>query len=394
VVLVIAGLLVAAGVGMSVALIDNTRTRTTLKNQEAVKVALQGFIARNGRLPCPAVASHPPTDNRYGLEAPTPGTCTGTVDLAGGTFGAYVVDPAQRGVVPWKALGLTLDGASDGWGSQFTYVVTTTATNKTPDTVAGMRGSIYVHSDASVLPGLPGTGNQLNACSTTAHDNACNKAAAALLISHGRNTLGAFLPSGIQVPRPDSVAAPDEFENTNADRFFVNARAGANFDDLLLPLAPGDLLAPLAAQGVLRSERAVLQERARQVVTLLIAGTIATRTGSSGSYTYTVQAPGSTAAYSTDSTKFTASCDSTAPLAGTLSGAAAQVLDPWGRPFRLARAENTIDSGELCPTPVAIISLGPNGVANGDPRIVAGSDDFVYYSPLAEWKNILERANW
>ena len=63
---------------------------------ESVKLALQGFIARNGRLPCPAVASHSSTDNRYGLEAPTPGTCTGTVDLAGGTFGAYVVDAAQR----------------------------------------------------------------------------------------------------------------------------------------------------------------------------------------------------------------------------------------------------------------------------------------------------------
>jgi prepilin-type N-terminal cleavage/methylation domain-containing protein len=396
IVLVIAALLIAAGVGISVAMIDNTRARVTRQNMEAVKLALQGFIARNGRLPCPAVETLLPTDNLFGLEAATPGTCTGTVDLPGGTFGAFVVDAAKRGVAPWKALGLTLEAASDGWGNQLTYMVTVTATGKNFDTLAGMRGSIYVHSTTPVAAGLPGTGNQLNACSTTANDNMCNKAAVAVLISHGRNIFGAYTSQGVRAPLPTGAA---EVENTNADRFVVNAEPSTTFDDLLIPLTPDDLLAPLAAQGAIKGERALLLAHARQVVVLIAAHSVANdRSGSPGSYQYNFPSVVSSAAYTFDATKSDSNCNDYNPptAAGLLPAghSGKKILDPWGREFRYAFGNSYISADESCPHPVALVSLGANGVANGDPNVVAGSDDWVYYVPLAEWKEIFGKAGW
>jgi prepilin-type N-terminal cleavage/methylation domain-containing protein len=395
VVLVIAALLIAAGVGITTAMVDNSRSRTTRQHMEEVKLALQRFIASNGRVPCPAVETLPPTDNLFGLEAATPGTCTGTVDLPGGTFGAYVVDAAKRGVVPWKSLGLTLDAASDGWGNQLTYMATVTATGKNFDTLAGMRGSIYVHSAAPVAVGLPGTGNQVNACSTTAHDNACNRAAVVLLMSHGRNILGAYTSQGARAPLPTGAA---EAENTNADRSVVNAEPSTIFDDILVPLTPDVLLAPLAAQGAIKGERALLLERARQVVAVIAATAVAGgRTGSPGSYRYTFPTAASSAAYTFEAAKFNGDCDVNPPTAaGVLPAghAGKLILDPWGREFRYAVSSAAEFTDESCPNPVALVSLGPNGAANGDPKVVAGSDDWVYYVTLAEWKEIFGKAGW
>jgi prepilin-type N-terminal cleavage/methylation domain-containing protein len=388
IVLVIASLIIAAGIGISVAVVDNVRAKTTRQNMDAVKTALQSFIARYGRLPCPAVETRVPTDADFGIEdtrTTDPATsCTNTANLPGGTG----IDAGKRGVVPWKTLGMTLEGASDGWFNQFTYMVTVTATTKTFDTVAGMRGWLYLHSATPVVAGLPPTGNQVNACTTTADDNTCNKAAVVILISHGRNGYGARTAAGTQVPTTDAGAG--ELENANNDRMAVSAEPGSTFDDLVAPFTPDDFLAQLAAQGAIKSERSLLVDRARQFFALVAANPIPTRTGSPGTYTYALPAATSTVAYTFDATKFSVGCSLGTPASvGVLPAGhpAKLVYDPWGAEFRYQAAENSIASGEDCPNPAVVVSMGADGA-------LGTADDWVHYVPLADWMDVFGKAGW
>lgn len=384
VVLLIVTFLMVGGVRLLSSTQEGLRARLTRQNMDAVKAALQAYMVRAGRLPCPAVETSTTTDATYGTEAPTPGTCTGTTVLDAVGF---------RGVVPWKTLGMTTETAFDGWGRQLTYAVTNTATN-TPTattTLSGLRSSLTLHSAAPVSLGLPPTGNQVNACSTTANDNVCNGAAAVMLVSHGQNSLGAYNVTGVRSPLPTSAS---EVENTDADRNFVLAEPSSDFDDIVMPMSPSELLAPLLLQGMVRSPQALMIERARQSISLIAAEAVSTRTNSSPNITYSLPSSLSFTTYAFDVARFDTTCDyRPPPLPGpqptvrTMTGDAAQVTDPWGQVFRFARASDTITSGESCPTPMVIISIGPDG-ALGTP------DDMVYYSSLVEWKSIFEKAGW
>lgn len=375
VVLLIVGLVTVFGAKLVGSITEGTRTRLTRQNIDTVKLALQAFIARTNRLPCPAVEALPPGNANYGIEAATPGTCAGTQAI--GTV-------AFRGVVPWKSLGMTTENAVDAWGNQITYVVTNSATNLNSSTVAGMRGSIYIHSNTPVVAGLPGTGNQVNACSTTANDNICNAAAVALLVSHGKAGAGAYTLNGTRVPLPTSA---QEVENTNTDRSYVLAEPSDSFDDIVSPYSPNDMLGALFVQGVVRPPQALLQERARQVVSLIAADQVQNRTGAAGTWSYPLPAQTASIAYAFDATKFDAACDVTPVTVGALTGDPLQIRDPWGNQFRYARASNTVTGAESCPTPAAIVSLGPDGA-------LGTGDDYIYYASLAEWKDIFSKSGW
>ena len=88
-----------------------------------------------------------------------------------------------------------------------------------------------------------------------------------------------------------------------------------------------------------------------------------------------------------DATKFDAACDVTPVTVGALTGDPLQIRDPWGNQFRYARASNTVTGAESCPTPAAIVSLGPDGA-------LGTGDDYVYYASLAEWKDIFSKSGW
>lgn len=391
IVLAISALLLAAGIGITVAVLENARARATKQNMESIRLSLQSFIARNGRLPCPAVETLGPASPMHGIEAATPGTCTGTVDLPA------VTPVAKRGVVPWKTLGLTLETASDGWFSQVTYLVTVSATITNFDTVAGMRGSLYVHSATPVVAGLPPTGNQLNACSATANDNICNKAAAAILVSHGRNRYGGYSSGGVRVPTADAGAA--ELENANNDRFVVSMESGQAYDDIVVPLMPDDLLASLSAQGAVKNERTVILERSRQLAALLQALSTGTKDCPPGpsnncpsptSHFYTITAGTgvlNTPTPALDAGKFGGDCPATPQVRDLPLPPFPSLLDPWGNPLKYGVAVASINRDTTCPNPVVFVSMGPNGV-------LGGGDDVAVYSSIADWKEVFGKTGW
>ena len=363
---------------------------------QATRLALQNFVGRTGRLPCPAVHTDVETASTFGVEAPNPGTCTGTVNLGSGL--------AKYGTVPWKTLGLSAVSATDGWYNLFSYAVTTTATSTTLDTVGGMRGALTVHTAAPIANGLPATGNQINACSTTAGDNSCNLFASVIIISHGKNGLGAYSSAGVAVGGLPTSA--HELKNTiisvapstlKTDVAFVNAVYSESegppnnyFDDIVMSLTPADALAPLLAQGGVKYEASLLAERFRQLVYSLASEAINARGGSSGSYSYPLPSESSTFSYTLDGSKFDSNCDNNPPTTiGIPNSAAMQaILDPWGTQFRYRRGDNTMAGSETCPHMAVFVSAGP------DKNFATTGDNVAYYVTNGELGSILGPVGW
>lgn len=268
IVLLISGLLLSGLLSLVSAQRTNAAISATRTKGEAIVTALMSFVARNHRLPCPAIADRVPNTAGYGVEAATPGTCTGTTVVGGGVRG---------GIVPWVSLGLTNEQGSDAYHRRFTYLVRQEETARTPDTISAMRGNMTIHNDTPIGLGLksagnPG-GNQTNSCvNTNTPDNSCNLDAVVVIISHGGNGYGAFLESGSQM-----AGAPGalEQENTDNDREFIDTGYSSSetdpFDDMVIALDPDDILRPLAKDGAIPSALAVTMERLNLIRQELVA---------------------------------------------------------------------------------------------------------------------------
>ncbi|MGH8656756.1 MAG: hypothetical protein ACREYE_33275 [Gammaproteobacteria bacterium] len=164
-------------------------------------------------------------------------------------------------------MGLPDADALDGWNNRFSYFVVQAATaNPTPAApLSGMRGGIALHNGTPVALGLPATGNQINACSTTAGDNGCNIAAVVLILSHGRNASSAFTPNGLQLTPPVATAVLELANTDTADASFVQTQYSDNvvnpFDDILLAMTPADFLSRLERDGSFQSAPSITNER-------------------------------------------------------------------------------------------------------------------------------------
>jgi prepilin-type N-terminal cleavage/methylation domain-containing protein len=104
IVLVIIGMIVALFASVTTTLLSSQRRQTTANRLAGVDAALVQFVTQSQRLPCPALGTRASTDPLAGTEA-TP--CASQTN----------------GVVPWRALGLGEQDATDGWGRRITYRV-------------------------------------------------------------------------------------------------------------------------------------------------------------------------------------------------------------------------------------------------------------------------------
>lgn len=386
IVLFIVALVGIGATSAAIGFIKAKREKITTQNGEAIKVALQNFVARNGRLPCPANPINVPTDATFGIEAPTAGTCTGATAIGTGSPSLGVL-----GTVPWKSIGLSSENAADGWYNQFDYAVTRFATQTNFAIVGGMRGVLTLHTDTPVANGLPATGNQLNACSTTAGDNSCNLLSSAVVISHGANGFGARDWNGLSLDAPTSAL---ELENTNTNMAFVRAERSevlaTMFDDVILALTPADVLAPLLAQGFIKYEVVVLAEKFGELTASLAAYAVENRTGAPGTWSYPLSGVSGAFAYSLDATKFDGNCDSDPPTSVGNPTAVDMLLikDPWGNSFRYQRATNTVTAPESCPSYAVFVSAGPDG------SFGTTGDNSVYYATRGEMNSIIALSGW
>lgn len=194
--------------------LQNSQTRRQL---EAVKTALIGYAL-----------SHRDAESRPYLPCPDL-----RQDIAGAQANDGLEDrrpdggcAASSGNSPWITLGVP---ESDAWGNRLTYAVS--------PAFSGARLG---------LRAWPEPAAELRVCL----DQGCasHTQAAALLVSHGRNGLGAVNQMG-RLNQPASGA--DELENSDGDARFVQrppsalGRAGGEFDDLGLVLSAPYLLGRL-----------------------------------------------------------------------------------------------------------------------------------------------------
>lgn len=158
--------------------------------------ALYGFAITHGRLPCAADPLLASSADKAGEE-----------DCVRG----------KSGVLPWRTLGLP---ETDPWGQRLTYYPHDAFTAEPAnDARAGFSfesmGTLAVRPAANnsqtVANGLP-----------------------AVIVSHGRNGLGGYRGNGQLTP----ASSPDEAENANTDRIFVNRPPDAQYDDLVAWIVP------------------------------------------------------------------------------------------------------------------------------------------------------------
>lgn len=197
--------------------IEQARRKETKQQIDEIMAALVGYATAQTppKLPCPAKAS-----------------------LATGATGAGISDCTlnpRTGVIPWVTLGTS---ETDAWGRRFTYTIASS--------VNGDFGTSFTLSNSGTLNVL---GISTGACGNiTAHVSCAASGVPAVVVSHGPNGAGAYLPTGGQLT---ASADADEADNSNGGATFVSHDNTPTFDDMVQWLSPNTLFNRMVAAGKL-----------------------------------------------------------------------------------------------------------------------------------------------
>lgn len=265
VVIVVLSLLLAMIAGIATAMLGQQRREVTRQRLAGIETAIALFVSQNQRLPCPANGTLVGTDSNAGVEqftTGTPNTCN-----VGGVAGSQ-----QHGVVPWRALGISEQDATDGWGNRLTYRVSThfitaAAMNFTLCDPGGTENSTVALPDPSIGYCLAGC----TSTTFTTDPNSCRKPSAAtsgrglrvqnlggtpimdptitpstgaayVVISHGENAAGSYNNQGILQAAVGTDSGTEEAKNAAnlalqtyyVDDFASYPAGTGHFDDFVL----------------------------------------------------------------------------------------------------------------------------------------------------------------
>ncbi len=206
IVVAVLALLLGGGLAVLSTQIEQQRYKDTQRLLDDAREALIGHAVRFGRLPCPADPTVASGTATAGQENPAGGPCANT-----------------QGVLPWATLGLP---ELDAWGRRFTYRVTANfARQINPPTTPNLSAfALAENGDITVRP------------ATAAAPLAAQ--IPAVLISHGPNGLGAYLPNGTQMA---ASSDNDEIENHDVDTEFISKTPTTTYDDLVVWVTPAIL---------------------------------------------------------------------------------------------------------------------------------------------------------
>jgi prepilin-type N-terminal cleavage/methylation domain-containing protein len=151
VVLFILGVVIAMAAAVTTALTSSQRLTTTTTRMAAVDNAIVQFVMQQKRLPCPADGTLDSTNANAGTE--------GAHDATGCTTNQ------TAGVVPWRALGLSEQDASDGWNHRLTYRI--------QPGLAAASAMDMSWCDPAGGAGLSGTGACITTCTSATVATAC-----------------------------------------------------------------------------------------------------------------------------------------------------------------------------------------------------------------------------
>ncbi len=218
IVTIIAGIIFASFAKGYTMYMKLAETHTVRADLETIQNALDDYLSRNGRMPCPARLDRQPNDPAFGNEqtAGAPPTCIavpGGVFAAGGGAGQIMI-----GAVPVRTLNLADRYTQDPWNGRYTYAVTLTQATLGSYDEGG--GKIRIE-DAN--------GNNVLEVADTANY---------IVASHGPDRAGAYSNDGAL-----GVACAGgtlDGENCNNDTRFIKAArtstapGAAHYDDFLI----------------------------------------------------------------------------------------------------------------------------------------------------------------
>jgi prepilin-type N-terminal cleavage/methylation domain-containing protein len=246
IVLAIVGLLAVGALKAASALRENAGISETSKRLNTLVMALQTFLMKHKRLPCPADPTLKDTEPNFGKE----------VRLDNGVCGPAVTPEVSnpkvfRGAIPGHDL-FSGSKLRDAWDHQFTYVVIAEATRDNSFTSSAWPAAMELWDKADKAKGKP-----------------IQKGGVAVIISHGANGSDAYLTTIPKLPN-----LQDEEANLDNDHIFVQADYSTNddnpFDDQVLLLTEDQIVQPLANQGALITKQAQALEKLKRIENALI----------------------------------------------------------------------------------------------------------------------------
>jgi len=204
VVMVIVGLLLGGLLLPLTKQMDGRTITETTRQMEEIKEALIGFALANGYLPCPADP-----------------TIASGVTNAGISRATCNTGSNMSGVLPWATLGIR---ETDAWGRRLTYRVTATFAASTPPNY----GCASAPSPTpSIAYALCSTGDITITTKTPSSRTGTTTASnvVAIIISHGKNGYGAYMPSGLQMGSPPAVNIDETLNKTVGTSFITRERS-------------------------------------------------------------------------------------------------------------------------------------------------------------------------
>lgn len=202
IVLIIISVVMAGGAVIFAASLQKRQYDETTGKLQFLQQRLLEFRRSYNRIPCPARLQTYAIDNAsgyFGVEAATPGTCTGGTPAAD-----YKVGSNAYGMIPTKTLKLPDDYALDGWGHRIAYIVDVnfTATNAFT--------TIPVND-------VDGSGNPVSRITVNGSaSSTLTSRAAYVLLSYGPNAHGAYSRgTGTTAPVVINAASTNPYELVN-----------------------------------------------------------------------------------------------------------------------------------------------------------------------------------
>ena len=265
------------------------RLHATHLNMKKIILVMAAYAQHNNRIPCPADPNTKDVMQPEGSEVGSGAIGATVPDVLGSGGCKNGAIMFNEGIVPYATLGIVRSDVIDGWGNYITYHVSPAfAIDPSPaaTTVAKahancrLPGTWITGSAASSAGTFNENGPKARFCCpdialiasditvldtggkkivTSMRDNVSDhyavvdtpmaissntppamnaEAIAFVLVSHGPNGNGAFLPKGTRIPT-DASSGTAKIENQNGDNVFVyaplnNTNGAAHFDDVVM----------------------------------------------------------------------------------------------------------------------------------------------------------------
>ncbi len=368
IVILIASIMVTGAISVATTQIEKSRYQSTQQKQAALKKSIMLFLTRNSRMPCPAVATLAQGAAGYGVEAATPGTCLATTQFIAG------VNRNARGIIPWVSLGVDEEMTLDGFGRRFTYQVLLSQTAVNAVSGAGLVGNISILDDALGAPINP------------------LDPAVAVIISHGNDGYGAYLPQTGTRMGLGLAAYTNTRENTDNDLNFVIKEYSDDpvnnpallYDDVVLWLKPNEMNADFVELGVLTAPSINMTQQLNAIRNALFAAVAADNADpdAGGARTLSRTLPFADCTGVPNGTADNLCINGVVPWV-TLGLDQASVIDPWGTYINYVVPNALATNGITLTTPL----VGPPKIVltvSGQDGVLGNADDTVLNIDVAE----------